>query len=179
MRRVSFGARIARPDDRHVRGRPDAPVVLLEYEDLSCPYCAAAAPVLRALVEEEGAGVRLVVRHFPRTDEHPRALDAALAAEAAGEAGAFWPFHDALLAAQGDQGDDALQRLAEEHGVHPRAVVGRRARRHLPAVEHDVELGYAAGVMSTPALYLDGAPWAGAVELGALRAAVARAVADA
>ena len=39
---------------------------------------------------------RLVFRHFPLTQLHPYALEAAIAAEAAGEQGKFWQMHDLL-----------------------------------------------------------------------------------
>ena len=47
-------------DARHVLGRLDAPVTVVEHGDLECPYCRAAAPVLRALVERSDGRVRLV-----------------------------------------------------------------------------------------------------------------------
>ena len=38
---------------------------LLEYGDYECPYCGAAAPVLRQVVEESDGRVRLVFRELP------------------------------------------------------------------------------------------------------------------
>ena len=73
--------------ERHVYGRADAPITVLEFGDLECPYCRAAAPALRELVDTSGGRVRLVWRHFPLFEVHPYALSAALAAEAAGVAG--------------------------------------------------------------------------------------------
>jgi protein-disulfide isomerase len=71
-------------EPEHVLGNPDAAITVLEYGDFECPYCAAAAPVLRQLVDESDGRVRLVFRNFPLADVHPYALTAALAAEAAG-----------------------------------------------------------------------------------------------
>ena len=58
------------PDD-HVLGNPSAPVTVVEFGDYECPFCAAAAPVLRRLVEESDGQVRLVFRNFPLADRHP------------------------------------------------------------------------------------------------------------
>ncbi len=73
-------------DDDHVRGRRDAPVVLVEYADYECPYCGQAEPVVRELLREFG-DVRYVWRHLPLSDVHPRAQLAAEAADAAAEQG--------------------------------------------------------------------------------------------
>ena len=108
----------------HVLGNPDAPVTVIEYGDFECPYCAAAAPVLRRLVEESDGQVRLVFRHFPLADNHPHALTAALAAEAAGAQGAFWPMHDLLFARQDRLSDVALRAYAQELGLDGDRVLG-------------------------------------------------------
>ena len=49
--------------NRHVYGNPEAPVTIVEYGDLECPYCKAAAPVLRSLIDGSEGGVRIVWRH--------------------------------------------------------------------------------------------------------------------
>ena len=59
----------------HVRG-PDGALVVIEYADFECPYCAA---VNLRLAERE---LRRVFRHFPVSSSHPRARAAACAAEA-------------------------------------------------------------------------------------------------
>ena len=153
----------------HVLGNPDAPVTVLEYGDYECPYCAAAAPVLRRLVEESDGHVRLVFRNFPLADRHPFALTAALAAEAAGAQGAFWPMHETLMARQDRLDDVALRGYAEELGLDGDRVVGEAAQPFGDKVEADFAAGLAAGVQGTPAVFVDGRLHSGRVELGVLR----------
>jgi len=88
------------PAERHVYGDVDAPVTILEFGDLECPYCRAAAGPLRELVDTSDGRVRLVWRHFPLFEVHPYALSAALAAEAAGVEGRFWEMQAELLSHQ-------------------------------------------------------------------------------
>jgi protein-disulfide isomerase len=160
-----------RPGD-HVRGAVDAPVTVVEYGDYECPYCAAAAPVLQRLVEESGGRVKLVFRNFPLADRHPYALTAALAAEAAGAQGAFWPMHDLLFTKQDRLTDPALRAYAEHLGLDGDRVVGEPAQQFGDRVESDFAEGLAAGVEGTPTLFIDGVRYAGRMELDALRRAV-------
>ena len=158
--------------DEHVLGNPDAPVTVLEYGDFECPYCAAAAPVLRQLVEESQGRVKLVFRHFPLAGNHPHALTAALAAEAAGAQGAFWPMHDLLFARQDRLSDVALRAYAEELGLDGSRVVGEAAQEFAAKVAADFEQGLADEVAGTPTVVVDGQLFSGRVELGALRRSV-------
>ena len=157
----------------HVLGNPDAPVTLLEYGDYECPYCAAAAPVLRRVVEESDGQVRLVFRNFPLPSVHPFALTAALAVEAAGAEGVFWPMHELVFARQERLDDAALRAYAEELGVDGSRVVGQAAQVFGDKVEADFAAGLDAGVAGTPTVFIDGRLWSGRVEEGALRRAIA------
>lgn len=154
--------------DRHSHGDPAAPLVVVEHGDFECPYCAAAAPVLRRVVDGSDGRVRLVFRHFPLFARHPFALTAALASEAAGER--FWELHDRLFAHQGELTDAHLVAHAAAVGVpDPESVVGAAAQRHRPAVEADYADAGAAGVKGTPTLFVDGRLYTGRVEETALR----------
>ena len=160
----------------NVLGAADAPVTIVEYGDYECPYCAAAAPVLRRLVEESDGRVRLVFRNFPVADRHPYALTAALAAEAAGAQGAFWPMHDLLFERQDRLTDGALRAYAESLGLDGERVVGEPAQAFGDEVEADFAAGLAQGVEGTPTLFIDGTRYTGRMELGALRRAAGGAV---
>jgi protein-disulfide isomerase len=163
-----------RPDD-HVLGDPAAPVTVLEYGDYECPYCAAAAPVLRRLVAEGEGVVRLVFRNYPLPDVHPYALTAALAAEGAAEQGAFWPMHELLFARQDRLTDADLRAHAAELGLDGDRLVGEAAQRFGDKVEADFAAGVADRVPGTPTLFVNGVLFQGRPELAALRRAVTAA----
>jgi protein-disulfide isomerase len=131
--------------------------------------------VLRELVEGSGGRVRLVWRNFPIADSHPYALTAALAAEAAGAQGAFWPMHDLLLSRQDRLDDVALRAYADEIGIDGDRVVGAAAQPFGDKVEKDFAAALEAGVAGTPTLFIDGERYTGRVELGALRHAIGMA----
>ncbi len=154
--------------NRHRYGNPDALMTVVEYGDFECPYCGAAAPVLKELVDGSDGQVNLVFRHFPLFTVHPFALTAALAAEAADDR--FWDMHWKLFAHQSKLTDPDLQRWGDLLDLGP--VTGAAAQAFQPAVQADYASGVALGVSATPTLCIDNRRYTGRVELRALRSAL-------
>jgi Na+:H+ antiporter, NhaA family len=141
----------------HVRGRPDAPVTLVEYGDFQCPYCGEAYPVVLDLLERFGAKLRFVFRHLPLPDLHPNAPAAAEAAEAGAAQGRFWEMHDRLFTHRLELRDAQLRAHAEAIGLD----VGRFDRDlrdgvHAERVAEDARSGVQSGVPSTPGFFVNG-----------------------
>ena len=84
----------------HVLGPATAPVTLVEYGDYECPFCRAAHASVEQVRQAMGNDLRFVFRHFPLSQIHPHAYQAAEAAEAAGAQGRFWEMHHLLFANQ-------------------------------------------------------------------------------
>src|SRR3954469_12433548 len=136
------------PDD-HVRG--EGSVVVLEYGDYECPYCARTDLLLN------GLAVTRVFRHFPVVSKHPRARVLAHAVEAAALQGAFWEMHDSLFGDQGRLDDPHLWERARRLGLDvDRFDADRRSDAVAARVERDFRSGVRAGVVSTPTLFVDG-----------------------
>jgi protein-disulfide isomerase len=81
----------------HVQGPATARVTLVEYGDYECPYCKAAVAIVQELQRILGEDLRFVFRHFPLTNKHPHAQNAAEAAEAASTQGSFPEMHASLF----------------------------------------------------------------------------------
>lgn len=159
----------------HVRGTPSAPVTLLEYGDYQCPYCGRAQLVLRELLRRHRGDVLFAFRHFPLVEIHPRALPAALAAEAAGAQGEFWAMHDALFARQDALEDEDLLAYAYASGLDVQAIAhDLREARYLPKIRADVLSGEQSGVTGTPTFFVNGLRAEG-WDLDTLEAAIASA----
>jgi protein-disulfide isomerase len=138
-----------------VRG-PEGARAVIVYGDYECPFCAALEVHLHALE------LRVTFRHFPVRASHPRAQAAALAAEAAGRQGAFWPFHDALFADQGRLEDPHLWARASALGLDlGRFDADRRSDAVAARVREDFRGGIRAGVATTPTLFSEGLKHAG------------------
>ncbi len=65
---------------RPARGGPEsAPVIIVVFDDLECPYCARFhASMFPAVTERYGDKVRIVYKDFPLTEIHPWAMRAAV-----------------------------------------------------------------------------------------------------
>lgn len=81
----------------HVRGSTDAPVALIEYSDLECPFCRAFHPYAKQILQKYEGRVVWAYRHFPLETIHPSARPLAegseCVAELAGE-DKFWEYVD-------------------------------------------------------------------------------------
>ena len=89
--------------DAATKGSRDAAVVLIEYADFQCPYCAQFARRILPEIEKRYVStgkLRVVFKHMPLQEIHPQAVMAAETAECARQQGKFWPMHDALFADQ-------------------------------------------------------------------------------
>jgi len=161
------------PRRDHVRGPQDAPVTVVEYGDFECPYCGQAEPVLRELLAERG-DVRYVWRHLPLTDVHPQA---ALAAEAADDQGAFWEMHDVLLQNQDHLRGPDLIGYAQDLGLDVERFEDH-LRRHASAarVAEDVDSADLSGVSGTPTLFINGRRHRGAYDIATLTSEVRQAL---
>ena len=169
------------PQD-HLRGAPDASVVLLMYGDFQCPGCAALAQSLQRLQATFGPqAVAVVYRHFPLAEDNDKALLAVQAAEAAARQAAFWPFHDALYARQAEWRDltpDAFRAwlldTAAALGLDPQAFAADLDDPALAAQAQAAwQVGLKAGLRAVPALFVNGQPYTGPPTYDALRTVVA------
>jgi len=83
---------------RPARGGPaNAPVIVVGYDDLECPYCAKMnAQIFPALLDRYKDQVRVVYRDFPLSEIHPWAMHAAVDANCLGSTSTagYWNYVD-------------------------------------------------------------------------------------
>ena len=152
---VDVNERIPADKLTHMRGNGD--VVLVEFADYQCPFCAKHSVETAPLIEREliSAGkLRHTFFHFPLTQIHADAFTASEAAECAGHQGKFWEMHERLFANR-----LALKRpdlvayataLKLEVPQFEKCLAGETSER----VRSDVEEGKRLGVTGTPAFFL-------------------------
>jgi protein-disulfide isomerase len=147
-------------DSDHTVGPADAPVTLVQYGDYECPYCGAAYPILKTLLQQFGDRLRFVFRNFPLSESHPHAEHSAEAAEAVAGLGGnapFWAMHDMLYEHQSALEDEDLAGYANDVGVDG-AAVERALDTHSyrSRVREDFKSGVLSGVNGTPTFFING-----------------------
>lgn len=89
-------------DTDHIKGNPNAPILLVEYSDYDCPFCKNFHDTMNQIMREYGESgkVAWVYRHLPLEALHPNASKIAEAAECVAKLGgneAFWKFTDRVF----------------------------------------------------------------------------------
>jgi protein-disulfide isomerase len=96
------------PNGGELLGRASAPVLVEEYGDFQCPVCGqwerTVYPTVRQLVDQG----RIRFEYHPIAFIGPESVAAANAAEAAGDEGRFWAYHDLLFADQAPENSGVL-----------------------------------------------------------------------
>jgi protein-disulfide isomerase len=138
-------------------GKKNAPVTLVEFSDFQCPYCQAAAPVLKQVAEKFGDQVHIVYRQYPITSIHPFAFKAAEASLCANEQGKFWELHDAMFADQKKLAVSDLKATARRLGLDSKKFDGcLDSGRYVEQVQNDVREAQRISANGTPAMYING-----------------------
>lgn len=166
-------------DDDPVKGPAEALVTVVMFSDFQCPACAAAHPVLKQVVAEFGAKVRLAVKDFPLETIHPEALSAALAANAAAKQGKYFEYVEFLYGNQTSLSRDRYKEFAAAVGLNmQRFDVDFSDRAAADEVRKDYAEGVAAGVGGTPSIFVNGVRIRKGASAENLRSAISAALAD-
>lgn len=145
--------------DDHIRGNPNAPLVIVEYSDFDCPFCRNFHITMQKIMDDYGANgqVAWVYRHFPLTALHPSAAHIAEASECVADLGgneAFWTFSDLVFTERGINELTNITRLPEfaaTAGVEEAAFKEcLDSRRFQAKVEEDFNNAAAIGAGGTP-----------------------------
>jgi protein-disulfide isomerase len=166
--------------DSYKIGSDDAKVTLVEFGDFQCPACGASHPIVKQLVAEEGGNIQFVYRHFPLSI-HKNAVDAAIAAEAAGRQRKFFEMHDLIFDNQAEWAEeknteDFFLRYAEEIELDLEKFRQDLNDKKLEEkVKRDFADGNALGVRSTPTFFINGQKQAGGLPYDQFKAKIEEA----
>lgn len=150
-------AQLTVDDGWHSIGRADAPVTLVEFGDLQCPYCkkfhANAYAQLKKNYIDTGK-VRFVSRDMP-LEFHAYAFKAAEAARCAGDQQKYWELRDALFSNAAPPNDDAISKAVDTLALDKDAFQAcMTAEKYKAAVQKDANDATALQVNGTPTFFL-------------------------
>ncbi len=173
---------------RPVRGNPNAKVMLVNFDDLECPYCSQTHRILFPdLLKEYGDRVAFVYKDFPLSEIHPWAIHAAVDANclAAQNGDAYWDFADYVHSNQ--QMVNAEKGRDNQYAALDRTAVTEAGKFHLDtsklqsctkdpksedAVRASVKQGESLEVSGTPTMFVNGQMLDGARPASEIRAAL-------
>ncbi len=158
----------------HIKGRPDAPVTIVEFSDFECSHCKLAYEGLKEALPVYGDQVQVRFHHYPLDGTcnpsmppgggHKYACLAAMAAECADAQGKFWQYHDTLFDHQPAFTREDLLRYANDLGLdRERFIACLDSDAPREAIRQDVASGTKLGIDSTPTLYINGRTVRGAL----------------
>jgi Na+/H+ antiporter NhaA len=173
---VAVGAKLIRAVDRdrdHMRGSADAPLKLVEYGDFECPFCSRATGSIDEVRAHFGEDLVYVWRHLPLERVHPRAMDAALASEAAALQGRFFEMSTAMFEFQDHLEWEHIYRYADGAGCDIKQFdEDLRSSKVMHRVDDDVQDAEVMDLNSTPTFFVNGkrhkGPWDAASLIRAL-----------
>lgn len=144
-------------DPQRLKGNPNAPVIIVEFSDFTCPFCRQAESTLKNLIAKYRGKVSLAYRDFPLAEIHPQAQLAAKASRCAAEQGKFWQYHDFLFSASHISDKEVLDEAAAKLGIEKsRFDICLSSNRYSAQIEGDVEDATSAGVSGTPGFFING-----------------------
>ncbi|MFQ5800857.1 MAG: DsbA family protein [Candidatus Hydrothermarchaeales archaeon] len=153
-------------DDDPWAGDKDAEVIIVEFSDFQCPFCARAAPTVNQIKKIYGDKVLFVYRDFPLSSIHPQAQKAAEASQCAFEQDKFWEYHDLLFEKQQDWagvGVPKFKEYAADLGLDTDQFNGcLDSGKHAQEVTSDLQRGQHLGVTGTPTFFINGKKVVGA-----------------
>jgi protein-disulfide isomerase len=157
--------------DTPVKGRTDAPVVLVEYADYECPYCQQIQPAIDKLAAEYAGKISIAFKDVP-LPMHSNAQKAAEAAHCAGSQGKYWEYHDLLFTSR-QYGLPMLKEHARalklDGSVFDRCL---DSSQHADLVKTQLMEAQGLGLPGTPAFFINGRFLTGAVSYDILRQVV-------
>jgi len=161
-------------------GPPDAPVLVVGFDDLECPYCAKLHQELfPALTDRYKDQVRFVYQSVPN-EGHPWAMRAAVDTDCLGHESpaAYWAAVDAIHAHAGEYGGTERKLAVAEQEIDIEAAEqGRRfhvdetklkacmQKQDTTGQKASLLLGERLGVIRTPTIFVNGVKFDGAVPI--------------
>jgi protein-disulfide isomerase len=140
----------------YAKGPANAPVVIVEFSDFQCPFCAQAATLMDQVTNAYPNDVRFIYKNYP-LPFHKEAMPAAKAAIAAGKQGKFFEMHDKLFQNQRALSADFYTKAAQEIGLDMEKFKKDMEDDSTQAlINEEMKQAQQADVRGTPTVFING-----------------------
>ncbi|MBE9129588.1 thioredoxin domain-containing protein [Coleofasciculus sp. LEGE 07092] len=147
-------------------GKANSTVLLVEFSDFQCPFCAQAHETVQQFMAKHQDEVNLVYKHYPLSSIHSQSLSAAKAAWAASQQGKFWEYHDALFTQQDQLSEPFYIATAKALNLDIEQFNSdRNSAAAEAAIQNDIQLAENLGIGGTPFFVMNGETFTGAIQL--------------
>ncbi|MFO0671298.1 MAG: thioredoxin domain-containing protein [Polyangiaceae bacterium] len=138
------------------KGPESAPIVVVEFADFECPFCAAMAPTFEKVWEERKDKVRFVYKFMP-LPSHPHGEIAARAGFAAAQQGKFWELNKKMFGNREHLEESDLQSYAKDLGLDlAKFKADMTSQAATDRIAQDRKLADTLNVKGTPTVYVNG-----------------------
>ena len=141
-----------------IKGKKDAPITIVDFSDLQCPFCARFYPPLNEVLKAYPDQVRVVLKNFPLSF-HPNARPAAKIALAANEQGKYYEMVELLLENGADVSEAKLKEYAKTIKINYDQLmkdVKAKDAEYEQRIAADTALGQQVDVQGTPTFFING-----------------------
>jgi len=141
-----------------VVGKKDAPVTIVQFTDLQCPFCARFYPPVKEALKAYPDKVNFIIKNFP-LNFHPNARPAAKVALAANEQGKYIEMVELLLASGANLSADKMKEYVKQLGLNEQRLMDdlkNKDASYEAQIKADMDLATQVDVRGTPTFYMNG-----------------------
>ena len=141
-----------------VAGKKDAPVTIVKFTDLQCPFCGRFFPAIKEVLKEYPDQVNVIIKNFP-LPFHPNARPAAKLALAADAQGKYIEMVEVLMNNGAAVTDDKIKEYAQKLGIDAAKLADDYKNKDAQweaQIQEDEQLAQEADVRGTPTFFING-----------------------
>jgi protein-disulfide isomerase len=139
----------------HIRyGSATSVMSVIEYGDYECDDCKTFSETVNDVLPAYHGQVRFIWHDLPIEELHPKALEAALFAQCAGEQGVFWDAHDYLMRAE-RLTEGTFSGIAQQLRLNTETLYAcRESAQRKQQIRDDVEFAKGQGIQGAPLIFV-------------------------
>jgi protein-disulfide isomerase len=143
----------------YVLGKADAPLTMVEFTDLQCPFCRQFHTQAFEQIKKDyidTGKLRYISRDFPLDSIHPYALAAARASRCAADQGKFWEMRHAILVNNATLSNDVFATFAGDLklNVNTFKTCTADTSKFQAEIQKDLSEGSGVGIQGTPSFVI-------------------------